>query len=166
MLMPIVSMNKMAMNESVAATCCYREVASATNVYWEVMNGGWIGSGYVNELNWKNDSFIGWGMLDFDITGVTSANLLTLPALNKRVTVEGKTEFYVITNGLEESVDVFLSTNGVFGRGSSCSHNDGLCTLKVEEIVHRSNQHFESTTKHDTKKKDWTKPHTAAQFNS
>jgi len=86
MLMPIVSMNKMAMNESVAASCCFQEVASPTNVYWEVLNGGWIGSGFVETKNWRDGAFRDyWSKLGYDInlgdTG-TLANLATFRAAN------------------------------------------------------------------------------------
>ena len=47
MVMPVVTINKMAMNESVASTCCYRDVVTPTAVYWEVLHGGSIGSGFV-----------------------------------------------------------------------------------------------------------------------
>ncbi|MDR0928126.1 MAG: hypothetical protein LBM74_00240 [Oscillospiraceae bacterium] len=42
MLMPIVSMNKMAMNESVAATCCYRFISENAVIYQEILHGGYI----------------------------------------------------------------------------------------------------------------------------
>ncbi|HIQ62050.1 MAG TPA: hypothetical protein IAA66_00510, partial [Candidatus Avichristensenella intestinipullorum] len=46
MLMPIVSMNKMSMNESVAASCCWRYVLGVHEQYPEILHGGKIGTTY------------------------------------------------------------------------------------------------------------------------
>ena len=40
MLMPIVSMNNMSMNESGAASCCWRYVLGVHEQYPEILHGG------------------------------------------------------------------------------------------------------------------------------
>ena len=55
------------MNESVATTCCFHEVASPTNVYWEVLNGGWIGSGFVEVWDWVPRGELWASLLGFDV---------------------------------------------------------------------------------------------------
>jgi len=192
MLMPIVSVNKMAMNESVAMTCCFQEVASPTNVYWEVLNGGWIGSGFVETKSWKHAGLEAWAKLSYDIAGGTGADPLAALAGTKikdgfvEVWVDGVNVWWEHVAGPAAQPDVWLggvtpavfpanyyinilewfTHNGVYSRGDNCKHEDPSCRYLNFEIAHLANRHWDSTKKHDTKTTDWSKPHEAKRFHS
>ncbi len=182
MLMPIVSMNKMAMNESVAATCCYRQVPSPTNVYWEVLNGGWLGNGFKNDRSLKHVSMKPWLALGFDLkpkwsplslNDVNSTN--PLPGIAK-FTIDDQTEWWM-TDDLGNNAGILLDTwlaNGPdgnldWGRGPSCDHKStgsNICAYYNQNAAYAYNQHFEAKSKHSTGGDDWAFPHDAKQFNS
>lgn len=185
MLMPIVSMNKMAMNESVAATCCYHEKASPTNVYWEVLNGGWIGSGYVELKNYDkfNADDNGWLKYTHDIKDTWASG--TLPVLSKTLAgtwVVNMNQNYISSlvpvdliwdskAGADDawySLSDWLTYKGTGMRDATCSHNDSTCYYFLSDIQHKSNQHFQATTKHSvpTSGQSWNLPHDVGQFNS
>ncbi|MCL1965402.1 MAG: hypothetical protein FWF69_10175 [Firmicutes bacterium] len=166
MLMPIVSMNKMAMNESVAATCCFKESASPTNVYWTTLNGGWIGQGYVETLDWKVSKRLlnGWTALGYDVKVPNDRyDLVTFPALWKN---EATGTWMVDYTGGAIDLDVFFVSQDTIKRGDSCKHDSTNCKYRVWDIVWKQNYHFDSTTKHTNGVDDWTVPHEAKQFNS
>lgn len=180
MMMPIVSMNKMAMNESIAVTCCYREVATPTAVYWEVMNGGWIGSGYVNTTGWY-DNFEAavsgkvWQKYEWDINGAGGNDLNALingvrPEYGDYTTFggEAKTGWFVpdSVNGVG-SMDAANATaaNEGWTRGKSCTHVDGTCNYRYDENAYAQNQHWNATTAHGGITA-WSAPHGAARYNS
>ena len=185
MLMPIVSMNKMAMNESVAATCCYHEIASPTNVYWEVLHGGWIGSGYVSVADYLHRSYKAWTAFGYDLASFNPAKDGGLPALASAKGADDRTTWYVQTDP-SESFDDFIQNGGYTGSGdawiplqdwfdtnsfgaypgSACTHKDSTCLYRYEEIQHLNNQHFEATSGHRTAGDNWNKPHNASGFNS
>jgi len=182
MLMPIVSMNKMAMNESVATTCCYRHMTSATNVYWEVLNGGWIGNGYVDELVWlanrrpasRYPKDITWTTLGLawggwasqtaafgSITEITITEVYDPAGLVPRTT-------YVVSGGAAPTLgnDMHnLIGSGIISISAACSHDTVDCAYREMEISYAENRHFQSEKKHDTAS-DWTKAHEASAFNS
>ena len=75
MLMPIVSMNKMSMNESVAASCCWRYVLGVHEQYPEILHGGKIGTTYEVKLQLKGDYVAngvasGWLSQGYDVAPV------------------------------------------------------------------------------------------------
>lgn len=172
MLMPIVSMNKMAMNESVAATCCYHEVASPTNVFWEVLHGGWIGAGYVDVLGWWSSSYKDWTALAYDVKGVKNDNgtYNALPKIAKTTVpqADGTTltqwDVYDPNLGWVELCDFFKLDNP-FSQGALCTHDSQECAYRFQEVQHLPNQHFQSTSAHKTAD-NWKVPHDAKQFNS
>lgn len=166
MLMPIVSMNKMAMNESVAATCCYKEVGSTNNIYWQPLNGGHLGPSYVENLGWIDDKAKAWGQLSFDVNGLIDSNGVWQEGghvLSKRVDSLGNSEWWIDE---AKTVDQWIADMPHVSRGRSCSHSDGTCPYRVFKITYETNQHVGATTKHTTGGDDWDKPHTAKQFNS
>ncbi len=184
MLMPIVSMNKMAMNESVAATCCYRQVPSPTNVYWEVLNGGWIGNGFKNYRTLKHVSMTPWLALGFDLNPLAAINAVgdanPLPGVAK-FTINDVTGWWTTdTTGATavQPLDEWLSWlpvpnggqgNGTFVRGSACDHKatgSNICNYYNQTSSYANNQHFEAKAKHTTGGDDWAFPHDAKQFNS
>ena len=180
MLMPIVSMNKMAMNESVATTCCYRQVATPTATYWEVLNGGWIGSGYVEELVKKSpygsmDS--SWFDFKYDIVGdgvgdklknnfVKYVSGATVGTDTSNPSGNWLVYGVDVTNPSGDTLSGFLANMGL-RTDATCDHKTNVnCVYRETKIAFKDNQHFESKTKHDKGGSDWAKPHGAAQFSS
>jgi hypothetical protein len=53
MLMPIISMSQMAMNESIAASCCYRVSLADAPVFQTTLHGGYVGGGAIESYSWK-----------------------------------------------------------------------------------------------------------------
>lgn len=177
MLMPIVSMNKMAMNESVATTCCYRQVASnPTALYWDVLHGGWIGNGYGTTHTWK-DGFsayenTSWLSKSFgrDLKGDT-ANILSLFAGSTlNYGTAGGTEAakwyvndYVVGQSLDTSI--YNASNGTvsYANGSACDHTVATCAYKNYSYGYLTNKHFEATSAHADITK-WAEPHDPKQY--
>lgn len=181
MLMPIVSMNKMAMNESVATTCCYREVATPTAMYWEVLNGGWIGSGYVDGatrnsayqylnkswLDYKYDVIFTAGPdPDVDMSASVRYESLLYPA--GATTAVSNWYVYGTDGLLLGTMSEYLGGLGVPTRtDETCDHKtNSKCVYNTIGATFKENQHFESKTKHTTGGTDWAKPHTADKFSS
>ena len=155
MLMPIVSMNKMSMNESVAASCCWRYVLGVHEQYPEILHGGKIGTTYEVKLQLKGDYAKngvknGWLSLAYDVTPNWAVepiyydpddNVWKLYADNTVVT--------------KERVKV---------EKSSCPHNDGSCSYYQEVPVYQQDMHIGATSAHVTNK--WDEPHKAVQYSS
>ena len=157
MITPIVYLSGMAMNESVAATCCYRETASQTNVYWSVLNGGWIGQAYVTELQHKSAVSTSWRMLDYDVSNVDDGSVLL------RSTI-GDTTYYTVNGASLENV--FLN-DGIHKKLGSCNHNTASCAYLVGPSYYlKANQHCGSKSRHDTGGSGWSRPHDAQQWGS
>ena len=172
MMMPIVSMNKMAMNESVASTCCYREVATPTAVYWEALHGGWIGNGYVNGKSLKAeyvDMKASWRDYKGDFTGAGMIALMNqydlkfTSFLNPDGT-SGPSAWYVL-DGTPTLLDVALTnTPGAGVANVGCTHDVDTCKYYNFAPKYEENQHFDSTSAHDSG--NWKVPHTAKPFAS
>ena len=189
MLMPIVSMNKMAMNESIAVTCCYRQVPTPTAVYWEVLNGGWIGSGYVRERIMR-DAFVGMSDSWFDLgqdlvakageTKDVAAFVKSYSLVYGATNVTAAAQYWLrgpsvggMTFPGVNPANPFLSlktavetvTGGNVTVGGNCDHDNGNCTYRTFVYPYKTNQHFESKAAHADIKK-WADAHTAVQFSS
>ena len=156
MLMPIVSMNKMSMNESVAASCCWRYVLGVHEQYPEILHGGKIGTTYEVKLQLKGDYAVsgvknGWLSLDYDV----AANWAIEPI------------YYDPDNNLWKfsSNDTVVQKESVSVVKSSCPHNDGSCSYYQEVPVYQQDMHIGATSAHGTEKK-WAEPHKAVQYSS
>ena len=161
MIKPIVSMNKMAMNESVATTCCFAEViASSNKLVWDVQHGGYLGTTYVDNSAWNNKYNKSWKMLSYDVTGSPDAFTLHLTK-----DADGKDVFTVAdgTNawGLADAL-----AGSMLNKGAACTHDGEGCFYYSGGIVIADNQHIDSTSKHTTGGDDWAKPHKATKHNS
>ena len=158
MVMPIISMNRMAMNESVATTCCYKMTISGTNMYWETLNGGQIGPGYsAGSLGWKQPDtyYKKWALLPYDVD-VEKLEKAGFPELE--ATSAGSNTTYSV-NGVE--ISEFLRS--IDGKKEDCEHNSSDCAYRISGLLWSSNLHFDSTTKHDT---GGSAAHAAVQFSS
>ena len=154
MLMPIVSMNKMSMNESVAASCCWRYVLGVHEQYPEILHGGKIGTTYEVKLTLEEEYAglkNGWLSLDYDV----AANWAIEPI------------YYDPDNNLWKfsSNDTVVQKENVSVVKSYCPHNDGSCSYYNEVPTYSQDMHIGATSAHGTEKK-WAEPHQAKQYSS
>lgn len=166
MLMPIVSMNKMAMNESVATSCCYREEITANSITLQyVLHGGQIQPAYLDQSGFINDAVTSWTMLSYDILGWSSLSTLADNKLKMTYNDDGDKIWRVGANDL--TLSEFKTQNNLYN-GYNCSHDDAGCAYWSYEIVQIPNAHVGSTSKHTVINGDysWDKPHPSVQFSS
>ena len=156
MLMPIVSMNKMSMNESVAASCCWRYVLGVHEQYPEILHGGKIGTTYEVKLEQKGDYkgvtiSKGWLSLPYDV----SAGWVVEPI------------YYDPDNSLWRFAKdhTVVQKESVSVAKSSCPHNDGSCSYYNDVPTYSQDMHIGATSAHGTEKK-WDEPHKAVQYSS
>ncbi len=160
MLMPIVSMNKMSMNESVAASCCWRYVLGVHEQYPEILHGGKIGTTYEVKLQLKGDYAVsgvksGWLSLDYDvIPGVAACAISYDP--DAKVWRDATTRTAIDKATLASYGQVVKSY---------CPHNDGSCSYYQEVPVYQQDMHIGATSAHANEKK-WDEPHKAVQYSS
>lgn len=183
MKMPIVSMNRMAMNESVATTCCYRKVPTATVLYWEVLHGGWVGNGFVEQALWRDSLGSGatWTRnvgLDFTTAdGVGWDTVTEVAAKYEIVTISDVRRLWDIEAGevydngdggtsVQSGMRTILSDYITIQQ--DCSHTDlSTCKMKYLDQYYATDQHFESTSSHDVATgQSWNKAHDARQYSS
>ena len=157
MLMPIVSMNKMSMNESVAASCCWRYVLGVHEQYPEILHGGKIGTTYEVKLQLKNkykDLKSGWLALPYDVDVVAAGREISYnPGRDDWFWQEGKNDYY-----LKDYPDRFKIVK------SPCPHNDGSCSYYEEVPTYSQDMHIGATSAHVTD--NWDEPHKAVQYSS
>ena len=158
MLMPIVSMNKMAMNESVATSCCWRNVTTAHKEYPEILHGGYVGTAYVEKYVTKT-AYAGMSKTLFNLPYDYKGNGLTEPYISAPIYYDPDT-----TPGIWRYVgDEAPVHTEHFGK--ACKHEDGYCEYLELSREYRTNQHMDSTSKHGNITK-WAEPHTSMQYSS
>ncbi len=173
MLMPIVSMNKMAMNESVATSCCYREVVDVTNVVWKTLYGGYIGTAYKDDVTTNRHgataaqvSFV-TSNLGYDILWQDKLATYNNAQIGWGPAWGSSTSTWIVTNSspvANQPLTEWLSANGI--STSTCKHDDASCYYKDYATQIVPNQHIGATAKHDTGGTNWAKPHEAQQWSS
>ena len=156
MLMPIVSMNKMSMNESVAASCCWRYVLGVHEQYPEILHGGKIGTTYevvlTRERKYK-DMNNGWLALPYDVAVDDARRAIYYDA--------SLDDWFWQDNGkvyLKAHPDLFTIVK------SPCPHNDGSCSYYEEVPTYSQDMHIGATSAHVTD--NWDEPHKAVQYSS
>ena len=158
MLMPIVSMNKMSMNESVAASCCWRYVLGVHEQYPEILHGGKIGTTYEVKLTLKGD-YVAKGVA----SGWLSQGYDVEPSLAKKhisYNPDDKVWYRPDDDWIVNATNV-----APFVVKPSCPHNDGSCSYYQEVPVYQQDMHIGATSAHGTEKK-WDEPHKAVQYSS
>ena len=158
MLMPIVSMNKMSMNESVAASCCWRYVLGVHEQYPEILHGGKIGTTYEVILQLKGDYVTngvasGWLSQGYDVTPDLAWQSISYNPDTKQWYRPGDNWIVNATNVAPYVVK------------SSCPHDDGSCSYYKEVDNYQQNMHIGATSAH-ANKKNWAEPHKAEQYSS
>ena len=158
MLMPIVSMNKMSMNESVAASCCWRYVLGVHEQYPEILHGGKIGTTYEVKLTLKNKYKglkSGWLAQGYDVTPDLALQSISYDPDEKQWYHPSGKWIVNATNVAKYVVD---GTQG-------CPHNDGSCSYYEEVPTYSQDMHIGATSAHANEKK-WDEPHKAVQYSS
>ncbi len=158
MLMPIVSMNKMSMNESVAASCCWRYVLGVHEQYPEILHGGKIGTTYEVKLQLKGDYVAngvasGWLSQGYDVAPVLAWQSISYNPDTKQWYRPSDTWIVNATNVAPYVVK------------SSCPHNDGSCSYYQEVPDYQQDMHIGATSAH-ANKTNWAEPHKAVQYSS
>ena len=158
MLMPIVSMNKMSMNESVAASCCWRYVLGVHEQYPEILHGGKIGTTYEVKLKLKGDYAVsgvksGWLALPYDVAVGDASRAIYYDAnLDDWFWQDGGKVYLKDNPNLLDIVK------------SPCPHNDGSCSYYEEVPTYSQDMHIGATSAHVTD--NWADPHKAVQYSS
>ncbi len=159
MLMPIVSMNKMSMNESVAASCCWRYVLGVHEQYPEILHGGKIGTTYEVKLTLAEEYAglkSGWLALPYDVTADRAVQ-----RINYYPDENGGVWKYTDDSIVRKSD---LAAAEKLAR-SSCAHDDGGCSYYEEVPTYSQDMHIGATSAHANEKK-WDEPHKAVQYSS
>ena len=159
MLMPIVSMNKMSMNESVAASCCWRYVLGVHEQYPEILHGGKIGTTYEVVLTLESkykDMKSGWLAIPYDVTADYAVK-----TINYYPDEEGGVWKYENGNLVSKSA---LAEKGKLAR-SSCDHSDAGCEYYSDVPTYSQDMHIGATSAH-ANLKAWAEPHKAVQYSS
>ncbi len=161
MLMPIVSMNKMSMNESVAASCCWRYVLGVHEQYPEILHGGKIGTTYEVKLTLKGDYVTngvasGWLSQGYDVSPALAWQSISYNPDTNQWYLRSDNNW--IVNATNVAPYVVSNTQG-------CPHNDGSCSYYKEVPTYSQDMHIGATSAHGTEKK-WAEPHKAEQYSS
>ena len=144
------------MNESVAASCCWRYVLGVHEQYPEILHGGKIGTTYEVKLQLKGEYVAngvkdGWLSLNYDVSPYwAKQQILYDPDNNLWKFAEDGTVMQ------KEKVTV---------EKSSCPHNDGSCSYYEEVPTYSQDMHIGATSAHGTETK-WAEPHKAVQYSS
>ena len=158
MLKPVVNMNKMAMNESVATSCCYREVVDVTNIVWKTLYGGYIGTAYKDSLTQtaaaKSSKKAQFALkyTKYDFVGTAEPTNVIWDA------IKGEWMFDTLP------VDQWAYQWGV--TKTTCNHDTDRCEYLDYDTTIANIQHIGATAKHDTAGDSWAKPHEAKQWSS
>lgn len=162
---PVVTRRLMSMNESVASTCCYREVVTPSNHYQEVLHGGEIVSGPKTVLEWSAPVSKAWAQIpgDIDFSGYQGAS--PVPVYHR-----GKNGWWVLLMGQRGitgalSLEGFAAANNLPETNPGCLHDTNTCVYlqEVAAIVH---DHEGSAQAHDTAPLSFEKAHPALQYSS
>ncbi len=167
--MPVVFHQKMAMNESVAATCCYRVTTTSAGYYNEVLNGGKLESGPANTLMWKDEAVSkDWALLDFDVDFTGYAGLRPVPVFNSL-----KQRWWVLLfrdDRIASAVSMDDFTTGAKALAATanpgCAHDSATCLYLAEGTAASLFNHVGASRAHGTGGDVWSQPHAAQQFHS
>lgn len=179
--MPVVVLNEMTMNESIASDCCYRVKVDGYVTEKIVLNGGSIANyttyhlkpvveaHYLTRANMPAYHYQLWvpkagtGLnIGPDVGGTTAANSIGDIEYDKYNVLDLSTDPITLLNppeaGIGDTTNARLVQNG-----GACDHfGDCAFTTKVEI----KNAHIGATMKHLFGGAEWGSPHVAQQYNS
>ena len=163
MKMPIVSLNNMAMNESVAATCCF----AATNInghsYETVLSGGYLTDKIGNKITYGVDN--SWLGLRGDYAAAVAGYELVqeMNAAGQWVLgIQHSTGFIPLSK-------LDWAANGNYAlyelNLTNCDHKGEYCAYVADIATTFTKMHIGSTVEHAAAEK-WAADHPAIRFNS
>lgn len=167
MQMPILAVHAMAMNESVAATCCYRQVVSSSNYYTEVLSGGVIESGPQNMAIWKEGVPQEWAWLDFDVDFSAYTGNTPVPYYNNLLKKWWVLYFNQSTIVYASPIEELLNDPAIpiSVKNQGCTHSDKTC-LYITYKQENGSLHVGATQAHEKGGAGFAQTHTAMQFSS
>ena len=164
MKMPIVSLNNMAMNESVAATCCF----AATNInghsYETVLSGGYLTDKIGNKITYGVDSswlnFRG----DYAIADEYPVTQMWINStLGWQYGVQKEDGSFILLANLEK---VPAGNMALYEPNlTNCDHKGEYCSYVRSIETTFTKMHIGSTVEHAAAEK-WAADHAAIRFNS
>lgn len=191
--MPVVVLNEMTMNESIASDCCFKLVTEGYVTTKTVLNGGSIGSYVTYPLKASVSSFYGsrtaLPSYHYKVyvpinTSLTTAAPTPTPAPPYTGTINEagltsnsnavksydvlsfSTSGGVLTQVITVSNGEIADLTGVYisQNGGACDHYNSDCPFVTKTTM--SNAHIGATMKHLFGGTAWDAPHTAQQYNS
>lgn len=164
---PIITRQKMAMNESVAATCCFRQVVSSTNYYNEVLAGGALESGPLSTFSWKTKIPQEWAWLPFDVDFSQYTGNTPVPYYNNLMGAWWVLYFQGSKIVYASSIDELLGDPEIpiAVTNEGCTHQDRNC-LYIDYSDDVRTIHKGATEPHISGGQDFLAPHEAMQFSS
>ncbi len=189
MKMPVVSLNQMAMNESVAATCCFKVDTINGSVYETVLSGGAINVVTENVIKYKDAvcTLPGcWLSIKGDFTPALNGDHLAIKkdlfgnSVYCSVDAGGAVTGILLagdltsagyagdTVSIQWTLDGGVQTYNLITDHSHryCDHQGLYCDY-VEDITQQFvRKHVGSTVEHTAGGKNWAGAHTAMRFNS
>jgi len=164
---PTVSIVKMSMNEGIASTCCYRSLVNDADLFFSVLNGGYIGSidtitknfsqYYPSNPVWMSIA----GDYPLEYTGREIRYVNGIPHVVIPEVLDAEDE-----NGTSETLVSINQIKNFLSGGASCKHADTHCAYYEWPYVHIENAHIDAKIKHSSGGPNWQKPHAAVQFSS
>lgn len=166
MKMPIVSLNQMAMNESIAATCCFAIISGTYGHYEFVAGGGGVPEphGFVKKI--LHGGYLGeyqagptWRLKE-DVVAYTNNGFLQIK------NDYGTDAVAVYVDGTWKLDGTFTPLTG----GTGCTHIDKSKCMYYDRYTPEAEQdmHINATAAHSWTNTGsttgWDKPHKAAQF--
>ena len=187
--MPVVVLNEMTMNESIASDCCFKQVTEGYVTTKTVLNGGTIGSYVTYPLKASVVDFYGSRSalptyhykVYVPINNFTSAPTPTpvVGSINQAgwtSDANAVKSYDVLTfstdasGNLDQVITVgdgaVANLTGVYIKqnGGACDHFNSDCPFVTKTTM--SDAHIGSTMKHLFGGTDWQNPHKAQQYNS
>ena len=146
------------MNESVAASCCWRYVLGVHEQYPEILHGGKIGTTYEVELKYEdayaaNGVAQGWLSQGYDVTPELAFQSISYNP-------DTKQWYRPSDNWIVDATNV-----APYVVKPSCTHDDGSCSYYNEVPTYSQDMHIGATSAHGNEKK-WDEPHKAVQYSS
>jgi len=159
MKMPIVSLNNMAMNESVAATCCFKADKLNGYDYETVLYGGIVVNKPSTSMVYGNISDNGWLALDGDYAPAVGKCELIYQYID---TAAAWKYGYYHANKDENGFTALTPSMLLL---ANCDHKGSYCNYVSECKTDIVRVHTGSTVEHAASK-NWAADHPAIRFNS
>ena len=165
MLKPIVSMNQMAMNESIATTCCYKWNGVSITGSATVLHGGELKVNYSYEYIYPGTDAPGATKV------VVSSGWLTVPCVP---TGSDNYEFVKTAANLpyKSAGDWYYGDTAITTNGGNIVVGNWAFTdptsYYTKKVAGKSIQHVGATSAHDewTSGNNWLADHAAVQYSS